>query len=306
MEKIELIDFFVNQSINKKNKCYKNKPINSLYGDGFQKVYDIDNNFSISIYNIRFNKEYVLNYTLPERYVLVLYVSGSGNEFYPYQNISPKTLRCYEPGENYKVIYHPQVELKSVSIEFTIDFIDSFLEKHKDMNITFTDFFRNKNKLFLPKLNKLMYDIYKFNEYDSTTNLSLEAKVYEVLSLIAYYLKNSSNNLLKSHSISEKDVELLQEITKYIDEHYNFTISLQTLSKIACMSESKMKKVFKTIYNMSITEYIQRKRMSVAEHLLISTTLSINEISAVVGYSNPSRLNELFKRYYGFNPSNYR
>lgn len=62
----------------------------------------------------------------------------------------------------------------------------------------------------------------------------------------------------------------------------------------------------KSVYNMSITEYIQRKRISVAEHMLIQTDLTIAEISRIVGYSNPSRLIEIFKRYYGFTPSKYR
>ena len=92
----------------------------------------------------------------------------------------------------------------------------------------------------------------------------------------------------------------------FMDEHYSFNITLQTLSTIACMSESKMKKLFKSVYNMSITEYIQRKRISVAEHMLIQTDLTIAEISRIVGYSNPSRLIEIFKRYYGFTPSKYR
>lgn len=94
--------------------------------------------------------------------------------------------------------------------------------------------------------------------------------------------------------------------THYMDEHYSFNITLQTLSTIACMSESKMKKLFKSVYNMSITEYIQRKRISAAEHMLIQTDLTIAEISRIVGYSNPSRLIEIFKRYYGFTPSKYR
>lgn len=95
-------------------------------------------------------------------------------------------------------------------------------------------------------------------------------------------------------------------ICNTMDEHYSFNITLQTLSTIACMSESKMKKLFKSVYNMSITEYIQRKRISVAEHMLIQTDLTIAEISRIVGYSNPSRLIEIFKRYYGFTPSKYR
>lgn len=78
------------------------------------------------------------------------------------------------------------------------------------------------------------------------------------------------------------------------------------LAGLYAMSESKMKKLFKSVYNMSITEYIQRKRISVAEHMLIQTDLTIAEISRIVGYSNPSRLIEIFKRYYGFTPSKYR
>ena len=70
----------------------------------------------------------------------------------------------------------------------------------------------------------------------------------------------------------------------------------------ACMSESKMKKLFKSVYNMSIIEYIQRKRISVAEHMLIQTDLTIAVILRIVGYSNPSRLIEIFKRSYGFTP----
>ena len=106
--------------------------------------------------------------------------------------------------------------------------------------------------------------------------------------------------------INKTDLQALAELTHYMDEHYSFNITLQTLSTIACMSESKMKKLFKSVYNMSITEYIQRKRISVAEHMLIQTDLTIAEISRIVGYSNPSRLIEIFKRYYGFTPSKYR
>lgn len=108
------------------------------------------------------------------------------------------------------------------------------------------------------------------------------------------------------HAVREGYAAGWYELTHYMDEHYSFNITLQTLSTIACMSESKMKKLFKSVYNMSITEYIQRKRISVAEHMLIQTDLTIAEISRIVGYSNPSRLIEIFKRYYGFTPSKYR
>lgn len=138
------------------------------------------------------------------------------------------------------------------------------------------------------------------------SRITVEAKIYEIISILASYLKENRLNEENARSINETDLQALDELTHYMDEHYSFNITLQTLSTIACMSESKMKKLFKSVYNMSITEYIQRKRISVAEHMLIQTDLTIAEISRIVGYSNPSRLIEIFKRYYGFTPSKYR
>ena len=138
------------------------------------------------------------------------------------------------------------------------------------------------------------------------SRITVEAKIYEIISYLASYLKENRLNEENGQPINKTDLQALAELTHYMDEHYSFNITLQTLSTIACISESKMKKLFKSVYNMSITEYIQRKRISVAEHMLIQTDLTIAEISRIVGYSNPSRLIEIFKRYYGFTPSKYR
>lgn len=122
-------------------------------------------------------------------------------------------------------------------------------------------------------------------------------------------LHSSGEDYLKAIFILEAQHSSVRsvEVAEYMNvSKASVNITLQTLSTIACMSESKMKKLFKSVYNMSITEYIQRKRISVAEHMLIQTDLTIAEISRIVGYSNPSRLIEIFKRYYGFTPSKYR
>ena len=151
-----------------------------------------------------------------------------------------------------------------------------------------------------------MQSLYEYLLSMKASRITVEAKIYEIISYLASYLKENRLNEENGQPINETDLQALDELTHYMDEHYNFNITLQTLSTIACMSKKKKKKLFKSVYNMSITEYIQRKRISVAEHMLIQTDLTIAEISRSVGYSNPSRLIEIFKRYYGFTPSKYR
>lgn len=87
---------------------------------------------------------------------------------------------------------------------------------------------------------------------------------------------------------------------------FTFNLSLSFLSTIACMSETKLKTSFKKIYNCIITEYIQQEKIRNAEHMLINTNLSLKNISQTVGYSNPSRLTEIFKRINKISPSEYK
>lgn len=281
--------------------------INYKYGAGFQWTSEVHHDFIITITNIRFNQEVMVGEHIGSGYVLALYISGAGDEFYPYQNISPNTLRCYEPSEKYKAIYHPNIPLKCITIQFNQEFIDQYLKEISgNLEISFSDFFKEKGKFYLPNVNRSMQNLYEYILSKSVSRISIESKIYEIISFLATYLKENKLNKPASQSINTTDLQALEELTYYMDEHYSFNITLQTLSTIACMSESKMKKLFKLVYNMSITEYIQRKRISAAEHLLIQTNLTIAEISRIVGYTNPSRLIELFKRYYGFTPAKYR
>ena len=281
--------------------------INRKYGTGFQWTSEVHHDFIITVTDIRFNQEIMVGEHTGSGYVLVLYISGAGDDFYPYQNISPNTLRCYEPSEKYKAIYHPRIPLKCITVQFDQEFIDKYLQDISgDLEVSFSDFFKVKGKFCLPNVNRAMRNLYEYLLSKEASRIAVEAKIYEIVSFLASYLKENRLDEENALSISAADLQALETLTHYLDEHYSFNITLQTLSTIACMSESKMKKLFKSVYNMSITEYIQRKRISVTEHMLIQTDLTIAEISKIVGYSNPSRLIEIFKRYYGVTPSKYR
>lgn len=60
------------------------------------------------------------------------------------------------------------------------------------------------------------------------------------------------------------------------------------------------------INHCTVTEYVTEKRLSQAESLLSSTSLTIEQIATAVGYSNPSRFAALFKKNTGIFPSDYR
>ena len=55
----------------------------------------------------------------------------------------------------------------------------------------------------------------------------------------------------------------------------------------------------------TFSELLLEKRMERAAILLKGTTLPIEEIAAMLGYSNSSNFYKAFKRYYGFSPREY-
>ena len=94
----------------------------------------------------------------------------------------------------------------------------------------------------------------------------------------------------------------LQNVVSYISDHYAFDI----LVGIACMSESKLKTCFKRQMGCTVTQYIQGRRMSQAEHLLIDTDFTMGQIAQMIGYTTSSRFAELFKKSTGILPIEYR
>ena len=72
------------------------------------------------------------------------------------------------------------------------------------------------------------------------------------------------------------------------------------------LNEQKLKAGFTAKYHMSISEYTQSIRMAMAENLLSTTELSIEEISRKVGYHHSGNLVNIFKKYHVQTPLAFR
>ena len=125
----------------------------------------------------------------------------------------------------------------------------------------------------------------------------------EALSLVVEYQKKRPAAPSK---LSAQDLERIQTVAAYLSDHYAAEIPMERLTQIACMGTTKLKSSFKKVYDCTITEYMQQRRMSQAEYLLTSTDLSIGQIAQTVGYSTSSRFAELFRKSTGLLPGEFR
>lgn len=98
----------------------------------------------------------------------------------------------------------------------------------------------------------------------------------------------------------------LQKILLYISKNYMNPITLTSLADTFEVSTSYITKSFRTFLGKGTVDYINDLRLVVACEYLISSNLSIGDISDRIGFSNQYYFDRLFKRKYGITPKDFR
>lgn len=130
------------------------------------------------------------------------------------------------------------------------------------------------------------------------------------LGFVIFSVEYLSRKRLKAleEEIRSRDMVFAGKIDAYIDEH--LTDPQLNVSKIAAdmaMSRATLYHKMSTTYGKGVAEVIEEKRMTRAEQLLRTTSLSILDISEKVGYSTPRYFSTRFKQVHdGQTPLKYR
>lgn len=270
--------------------------------DGIYWYYETDR-FIIDIHDFFIKKDRITD-TFPDMDQMLFYSSYiltcNGECFNPYKTLSSNTMYIANGGENdIQFLLHGNFPYLSVGINFKDKMLNEYLtriESRAKFNVS--DMFFDTSELVTSPLEKIARAILNCNMLSPAAEIFFEAKAKEWLSItLDAYL-----NQEKKKKISSDDEQAIENVANYISDHYALDIPQEILEKIAMMSGTKLKNLFKQKYQMSITEYSQRKRMNIAETLLLTTTLEIKDVAKSVGYSSHSKFTAYFKKYKGMYP----
>lgn len=276
-------------------------------GEGYYWLYAKEDLFDIKIHDFFFHEDFILNFDIPEGISISRYESISGEELNPYRRLSAGDIQTFVGGkQNYKAIIHKRIPIHSVGIEIFPSYYEDFLKKHyPDEYFDLSAAFQSVDQAAdFPTMSKLLFEIESYRGDGIAASLFYEAKVTEAIALVVDNQKKQSAKQM--HPLTKEDIAGLDNVISYINDHYAFDIPLERLAGIACMSTSKLKTHFKRHTGCTVTQYIQARRMSQAEHLLIDTDFSMGQIAQMIGYTTSSRFAELFRKSTGILPIEYR
>ena len=92
---------------------------------------------------------------------------------------------------------------------------------------------------------------------------------------------------------------------EYMEENYMYRLTLSSISANVNLSSSYLCRIFKSEVGTSITNYLNNLRIRKAATLIKENTMSMKEISSMVGIDDQLYFSRLFKKCMGISPSEY-
>lgn len=105
----------------------------------------------------------------------------------------------------------------------------------------------------------------------------------------------------KTHQ--DEDILVTQDI---IENRFHDKITVDELADYIAVHRRTFERRFKNATNNTVVEYIQRVRVEAAKRQFESSKKNVNEVMYEVGYSDPKAFRDVFRRYAGITPFDYR
>ncbi|WP_144528253.1 AraC family transcriptional regulator [Peribacillus simplex] len=93
---------------------------------------------------------------------------------------------------------------------------------------------------------------------------------------------------------------------KFIEENLTNEIDFKEVARLAYCSEYHFKRMFSFLAGISLSEYIRRRRLTLAAFELKENSIKVIDIAIKYGYSSPDSFARAFQHLHGITPSEAR
>ncbi|WP_432402098.1 AraC family transcriptional regulator [Wukongibacter sp. M2B1] len=101
-------------------------------------------------------------------------------------------------------------------------------------------------------------------------------------------------------------IKKMNEALNYIEENLTSDIQLKEVAKIALCSEYHFQRMFSFLAGITLSEYIRRRRLTIAAFELNNSNIRVIDVAVKYGYSSPDSFTRAFQSLHGLTPSEAR
>lgn len=156
-----------------------------------------------------------------------------------------------------------------------------------------------------PTLNYIAQSLLDSPYQGSVRLLYAEAKALEILCDILATTQGQEAEEPRPIT-SESDARRLERTRQLVASNLSKPLTISDLASAAGISESKLKRTFKSRFGVTVFEYGLECRMKHALELLRCKRMSVGQVAHAAGYNHQTSFASAFQEYFGFLPSHAR
>lgn len=145
---------------------------------------------------------------------------------------------------------------------------------------------------------KLFQDLYEI------TNMKAETKEIMSSAAIQFHLILQQMHKIANESKLENNIVAIKNMLDL--NLYQRDISIGQISQKLSLSQVQIINMFKKTFNVTPYQYFTQKRVELAASLLLTSNMSIKEISETLNYADQPCFTKSFKKIMGCSPVEYR
>ncbi|MCR4940451.1 MAG: AraC family transcriptional regulator [Treponemataceae bacterium] len=208
--------------------------------------------------------------------------------------------------------YSPSVEFLFKSLQMSTSYFEELLIKYfpSDQIETCKSFFlTHVTKTLITKdMYRVLSEIDSSEKYQEFKGVFVEGKMIELIAMVLYgisYNKTEYSPCKAFMNVCQDDIKRLESLRRRIQFFPQEEYRACDIAKDLSMSESKMTRLFRSLYGTSLHRYVQNKRLEKAASILVDGGVNISEAAIKSGYTNMSHFSKEFQKKFGISPKKF-
>lgn len=294
------------------------------WGVGFIKAYQLDNGLGIIEYDCTFNQDveiqFIVNNVHPLKFIYVI----NGNLQHRFENEeTTHSLQEYQcaivaSSNSYGHVlnFKSNTSLATFSVEIDrekFNLSDAYKDDaaNDDLFKLFSDLKADNNFFYNGDYSLKIADTFSsLKVYDENFEgdkivykFYMESVAYKILVMHLTQFLDDQNGGGSQQILRKKEFDQIKYAVDYINNHLDDYEGIEKLKKLTGLNAIKLQKGFKYLYQCTVNQYVQDRRLEKARDLLVNSDKSISQIVTLIGLSSASYFSRIFKEKYGVQPS---
>ncbi len=286
-------------------KCLKVKIFNNLFyfpsdtGEGTIKFINLANGLQVMIYDYTANSDVLFHRkkSVKDFYILRLDEStgADGNNH--------SSVFFSKTDQEWFYMTSAQTCLKNVNILIDKSWLDKYFD-NEDAGSTLKNYIALKSPLLIYEVmdteyRRLINELINLNSNRTFEQIIVQNRVMLILERFFTRLFKSIENVNTSFKIAPEELENIKQVEReLLKDLSQAPPSIAQLSRMAAMSPSKMKILFKMVFGLPVNQYYQKHRMNKAKAMLLSKKYTPAKIAVALGFSGLGSFNKAFFKVY--------